>query len=55
MQKAILGITIDTEKEFILIAVDEKIIDNIIKAINKKTDLKSQAHSIYFVLPIEKW
>lgn len=53
-QKAILGITIDTEKELILIAVDEQVIDNIIKEINKKYGVKSQDHNIYFVLPIEK-
>jgi nitrogen regulatory protein PII len=54
MHKAILGITIDTEKEIILCVVDGDTAERIMALVKEKAGLKSPASSICFVMPIEK-
>ncbi len=54
VHKAILGITIDTEKEIILSLVDGDTAERIIAAVKEKAGLKSPANSVCFIMPVEK-
>lgn len=54
VHKAILGITVDAEKEMILSLVDGDTADKIITAVNEKAGVKSPANGICFIMPVEK-
>ncbi len=54
VHKAILGITIDAEKEMIVSLVDGDTAEKVIAAVKEKAGLKSPASSICFVMPVEK-
>ncbi|MGF7143175.1 nitrogen regulatory protein PII [Anaerotaenia torta] len=54
MHKAILGITIDTEKEIILSVVDADTAERIVAAVNTKSGFKTPANGICFTMPIDK-
>lgn len=52
--RAILGITIDTEKEIVLSLVDGETADRIMNIIKEKAGMKSPANGICFAVPVEK-
>ena len=54
VHKLIMGITVDTEKEIVLILVDRDTAAKIIAAIKEKVGMKTPANGICFVIPIEK-
>lgn len=54
VHKAILGISIEAEKEMILSLVDGSTADKIIAVVKEKAGLKSPANGICFVMPVEK-
>ena len=54
MQKDILGISIDIDKEIVLTLVDSEVADKIMEAIKQNPTFKSEAHGICFALPVEK-
>lgn len=54
MQKEIMGISIDTDKEMVLTIVDNETADKIVEAIKQNTRFKSIAHGICFTMPVEK-
>ena len=49
-----MGITIDSEKELILCAVDADTADRAMAAIKEKAGIKTPAHSVAFTMPIDK-
>ena len=54
VHKAIMGITLDAEKEIILSLVDVNTAEIILEAIEKRLGFKSPAHGIAFMMPVEK-
>lgn len=54
LQKDILGISVDIEKEIVLTLVDGELADKILEAIRQNPTFKSEAHAISFALPVEK-
>ena len=52
--KSFLGITVDTEKEILLILIESDTADKIIDAVHEKAGIKTPAHSICFVLPVDR-
>ena len=54
VHKAILGITIDTEKEIVLSLVDGDTAQRIMTAVKEKAGFKSPANSICFTMPVDK-
>jgi nitrogen regulatory protein PII len=54
MHKEILGITIDAEKEMILILVDGDTAERIIAIVKEKAGYHSPANGICFVMHVEK-
>ncbi len=54
VHKAVLGITIDAEKEMVLSLVDRDTAERIIAAVKEKAGVKSPADGICFILPVEK-
>jgi nitrogen regulatory protein PII len=54
MQKDILGISIDIEKEIVLSLVDSEVADKILEAIKQNPTFKTEAHGICFALPVDK-
>lgn len=53
VQKTIMGITVDSEKEIILSIVDCQTADKIIEAINAKIGVNTPANGICFTTPVE--
>ena len=54
LQKEIMGISIDREKEIILTLVNDETTDKIIEAINQNKELKTNAHIVCFAMPVAK-
>ncbi len=54
VQKDILGISIDIEKEIVLTLIDSEKADKILEAIRQNPTFKSEAHGISFTLPVDK-
>lgn len=52
LQKEILGISIDREKEVVLTIIDNETADQIMEAIKQNIAFKSEAHGICFTLPV---
>jgi nitrogen regulatory protein PII len=52
--KSILGITVNTEKEVILSIVDEYTAEKVMAAVKEKAGIGTIAHSVCFVMPVEK-
>jgi len=48
------GITVDTEKEMILCVTDEQTAEKAVAVIKETAGINTPAHSVCFVLPIEK-
>ena len=49
-----MGITVDTEKELILSIADKKSASHAMETIQEKAGVKTPAHAICFMLPVEK-
>ncbi len=54
LQKTILGISIDIEKEIVLSLIESELADKILEEIKQNPDFKSEARAICFTLPVEK-
>ncbi|HHV29514.1 P-II family nitrogen regulator [Acetivibrio mesophilus] len=54
LQKEIMGISIDREKEVVLTLTDSEIADKIMEAIKLNAAFKSEAQGICFTLPVSK-
>ena len=54
MQKNIMGISVDREKEIVLTITDDETADKIMEAVNKNKAFKTEAHGICFTLPVSK-
>lgn len=52
--QTIMGITIDSEKEMILSVVDAATATKVMEAIKEKAGIRTPAHGVCFVLPVEK-
>lgn len=50
----IMGITVDYEREMILSIVDEEVAEKIMAAVKEKSGIKSPAHGICVMLPVDK-
>lgn len=54
IQRDILGISVDMEKEIVLTLIESEKADKIMEAIKQKPAFKSEAHGICFTIPVEK-
>ena len=54
MQKSIMGITVDSEKEILMMLIDDETADKIMLAVKEKAGRFSAAHGICFTMPVEK-
>lgn len=52
--RSFLGISVDTEKEMILMLAKEDTANKIMLEIKEKAGLKTPAHSICFMLPVDQ-
>jgi len=52
--KSFMGITLDSEKEMLLILIDEETAKDIMAAIKEKMGVNSLAHGVCFTLPVGK-
>lgn len=52
--KSVLGITVDTEKEIMLILTDAETAERVMEAIKKELGRGSAAHGICFTLPVDR-
>ena len=50
----IMGISVDSEKEIVLIVVDKETADKIMAAVKEHAGIESPAHGICFTLPVDK-
>lgn len=54
MHKSIMGITIDSEKEILIILIDEATAEKIMAVIKEKAGLHSPAQGICFSIPVDR-
>lgn len=54
LNKSILGISVDAEKEMVFSLVEEDVADRIMDAVIEKAGVQSPADGICFTLPVEK-
>ncbi|GAE88824.1 P-II family nitrogen regulator [Acetivibrio straminisolvens] len=54
LQKEIMGISVDREKEVVLTITESEIADKIMEAIKLNTSFKTEAQGICFALPVSK-
>ena len=54
LQKEIMGISIDREKEIVLTIIESRKADFIINAVKNDANFKNEAHGICFTLPVTK-
>jgi len=52
--KSIMGISVSTEKEIILSILDEHTSEKVMAAVQEKAGIETMAHSVCFVMPVEK-
>ena len=52
--KSILGITVDTEKEMILMLIEDAIAEKIMTAVQAQAGLKTPAHALCYTMPVER-
>jgi nitrogen regulatory protein PII len=48
-----MGITVDTEKEIVVAVTDEETATKVMEAIKEQVGVKTPAHSVCFLLPVE--
>ena len=49
-----MGISVDTEKELILCVTEKAAAEKAMEAIREKAGIKTPAHSVCFMMPVEK-
>ena len=54
LHKSILGITVDSEKEIVLMLIDGATAENIMKKVKESFGLESNAQGICFTMPVER-
>jgi len=54
MHKSFLGITLDSEKEMILMLMDTETADKVMAAVKAEMGVNSLAHGICFTMPVGK-
>jgi len=54
MHKSFMGITLDSEKEMILMLIDDETSQKIMTAVKEKVGVNSLANGICFTMPVEK-
>jgi len=54
LQKEIMGISVDTEKEIVLTVIESEKADIIMDAIRKNSSFKTDAHGICFTVPVTR-
>ena len=54
LHKSFMGITVDSEKEILLILIDGETANKIMAAIKERLGIQSNAHGICFTLPVEQ-
>lgn len=54
LQKEIMGISVDREKEIVLTIIESEKADLIMDAVKQNTTFKTEAHGICFTLPVSK-
>ncbi len=54
LQKEILGISIDREKEVVLTIIESEKADIIMDAVKQNTNFRNESHGICFTLPVTK-
>ena len=52
--KSFLGISVDSEKEMIIILVPDFVADKIMEDVKENAGINSPAHAVCFTLPVEK-
>lgn len=52
--KTILGITVDSEREMVLTLVEAETAARIMEAVKEKAGVKTPAHGVSFMMPVEK-
>ena len=53
MHKSFMGITVDSEKEILLMLIDSQTTENIMIAVKEKVGVNAPAHGICFSMPVE--
>ena len=53
-QKSIMGITLDSEKEILMMLIDGETADRIMSAVKEQFGRFSSAHGVCFTVPVEK-
>lgn len=54
LQKEIMGISVDTEKEIVLTIIESDKAELIMEAVKQNPTFKTEAHGICFTLPVTK-
>ena len=54
MHKSFMGITVDSEKEILLMLIDGETAENIMAAVKEKLGISEPAHGICFSMPVER-
>lgn len=54
MQKEIMGISVDREKEIVLTLTDNETAEKIMEAVKQNEAFKAEAHGVCFTLPVIK-
>ncbi len=49
-----MGITVDSEKEMIMILAESDVADRILAVVKEKAGIKTEAHGVAFSLPVDK-
>ena len=52
--KSIMGITVDAEKEILLMLIDSETADKIMAAVKESAGISSPAKGVCFTMPVEK-
>ena len=54
MHKSVMGITVDSEKEMLLMLIDGATAEKIMTAVKEHMGIASPAHGVCFTLPVER-
>lgn len=54
VHKSFMGITMDSEKEILLILIDGDTAERIMTAVKEKLGMNSPAHGVCFTMPVER-
>ena len=52
MRKSVLGITVDSEKELLLMLIERDVAENIMRAVKESFGMHTPAHGICFTMPV---